>query len=72
MKEDLKEYMETEIGVMLQEIGPCVNTDSEYFTQKAIEWIQKNAAGFRMAWDKKSCKIVKRTKRRAVKQHDME
>jgi elongation factor P hydroxylase len=58
MADDFKEYMETEISVMLKE--------------KAIEWIQKNAAGFRMEWDRKNCKIVKRTKRRAVKKHDME
>jgi hypothetical protein len=72
MADDFKEYLETEISVMLQEIGPCDNTDSEFFTQKAIAWIQKNAAGFRMEWDRKNCKIVKRTKRRAVKKHDME
>jgi hypothetical protein len=72
MGDDLKKYMEAEIGVMLQEIGPCENTDSEFFTQKAIEWIQKNAAGFRATWDRKNCKIVRRTKRHTVKKHDVE
>jgi hypothetical protein len=72
MADGLKEYMVAEIGVMIQEIGPSENTDSEFFTQKAIEWIRKNASGFRMAWDKKNSKIVRRTKRHAVKKHDVE
>jgi hypothetical protein len=72
MTDDFKEYMEAEIGVMLQEIGPSDNPDSAFFTQKAIAWIEKNAAGFRMEWDMKNCKIVKRKKRRAVKKHDLE
>jgi hypothetical protein len=72
MADDLKEYMEAEIGVMLQEIGPCDGTESEFFTEKAIAWIQKNAAGFRMEWDKKNCKVVKRAKKRPAKKHDVE
>ncbi|HUI93643.1 MAG TPA: hypothetical protein VLX68_15455 [Chitinivibrionales bacterium] len=72
MANGLQEYMEAEINVMLQEIGPCDNTESKFFTEQAIAWIQKNAAGFRMKWDKKNGKIVKRTKKRPAEKHDVE
>ena len=36
--------------------------ESEYFTKKAMEWIEKNAAGFRTEWDRKKRKIVTREK----------
>jgi hypothetical protein len=71
MADGFKEFMEAEICMMKRDIGPDENADSEYFTRKAIEWIEKNAAGFRMQWDRKKKKIVGRTKTRKEKTHDV-
>ena len=62
MADDLKEFMEAEICVMMKEIGHCKDTDPAYFTKKALEWIEKNAAEFRAQWDRKKRKIVARKK----------
>jgi hypothetical protein len=72
MADDLREYMQAEIFVMMKEIGARENSESAFFTQKALEWIEKNAADFRMRWDAKKRRIVGRPTRKKVKQHDVE
>jgi len=49
-----KEYMDAEISVMLDEIGPGLKPGSTRFTMKALKWIELNAADFRMKWDKEN------------------
>ncbi|HMD68849.1 MAG TPA: hypothetical protein VKF42_08215 [Chitinivibrionales bacterium] len=58
MADDLKRFMEAEICMMKRDIGYCRDTSSEYFTRKAIEWIEKNSAGFRAEWDRKKRKAA--------------
>jgi hypothetical protein len=58
MADFFKEYVQDEISEMLREIGPYTNTGSKRFTGKAMAWIEKNAADFRIQWDKKNKKIV--------------
>lgn len=53
MADDLKRFMEAEICMMKRDIGYCRDKSSEYFTRKAIEWIEKNSAGFRVEWERK-------------------
>jgi hypothetical protein len=74
MASDLKEFMEAEICVMLKEIGRCSDANSAHFTKKALEWIEKNAAGFRAQWDRKKRKIVarKRNSRQEATVYDLE
>jgi hypothetical protein len=63
----LKEYLDAEIFVMMREIGDCSDVHSEYFTKRAMEWIERNAAGFRAQWDKKTKKIVAQKKSKSKK-----
>jgi hypothetical protein len=63
----LKEYLDAEIFVMMREIGDCNDVHSEYFTKRAMEWIEKNAAGFRAQWDKKNKRIVAHKKLKSKK-----
>lgn len=67
MANELKEYLDAEIFVMMSEIGNCDDVHSEYFTKRAMEWIEKNAAGFRAQWDKKNEKIVVQKKSKSKK-----
>ena len=48
--EFFKAYIEDEIHVMLQAMDDRVRTDPDLRREKALEWIQKNAATFRKNW----------------------
>ncbi len=63
MKDTLKEYLDAEISVMLDELGPQVKPGSTRFNLKALKWIEQNAAQFRMKWDNKNGSIVADTNR---------
>ncbi len=70
MADDLREFVEAELVVMRQDIGTDKDTESEYFTKMALEWIDKNAADFRDQWDKRKRKIVAAKKRATQKVYD--
>ena len=74
MSDDLKRLIEAEIWQMMHDIGDCRDTNSEYFTRKAIEWIERNAAGFRAEWDRKKRNVTaaKCGVRRKAVVYDME
>lgn len=63
MSDDQEKFTDEKIGVMIREMQRPIRADSEYYTQKAIEWIEKNAANFRMKWDREKGKIVGQTGR---------
>jgi hypothetical protein len=52
MAKDFKEYLDTEIEVMLREVEKVCPVDSPYFNEVAMAWIAKNAAQFRVKWDR--------------------
>jgi hypothetical protein len=58
VNEGLKEYVEAEITVMLNDIGPNVKPGSTRFAMRALKWIEQNAADFRMKWDREKDLVV--------------
>jgi hypothetical protein len=58
MADAFREYIEAELSVMLNDLGPHVKPGSTGFNMQAIKWIEKNAASFRMKWDGDSASIV--------------
>lgn len=52
MAKDFKEYLDTEIEVMLCEVEKVCPVDSPNFNDAAMAWIAKNAAQFRKKWDR--------------------
>jgi hypothetical protein len=61
MNEQFKKYMEAEISVMLSDIGTNDRPDSRRFTLKALRWIKRNAADFRVKWDNDNNAVVGET-----------
>jgi hypothetical protein len=61
MNEQFKKYMEAEISVMLGDIGADDKPDSRRFTLKALKWIKRNAADFRVRWDSGINAVVEET-----------
>jgi hypothetical protein len=76
MPDELKRFIQAEITLMMHDIGDCRDANSAYFTKKAIKWIEKNAAGFRVKWESEKQKVTMtkcRARRRvAVLINDME
>jgi hypothetical protein len=58
VNEGFKKYIEAEITVMLNDIGPNVKPGSTRFAMSALKWIERNAADFRMKWDKEKNLVV--------------
>jgi len=56
MEKFLKEYLNSEMREMMAEVGTLLGQecppDSSDFNLSAIAWIQKNAAEFRVRWNK--------------------
>jgi|GEM_PF-6726925 hypothetical protein len=69
MADDLREFIEAELAVMLRDIG--TDTESEYFTKRALEWIEKNAADFRGQWDTRKRNIVAMRKQATQNVYDV-
>ena len=61
MNEQFKKYMEAEISVMLSDIGTDERPDSRRFTLKALKWIERNAADFRLKWDSETNAVIGET-----------
>jgi hypothetical protein len=61
VNEQFKKYMEAEISVMLSDIGMSDRQDSRRFTLKALRWIKRNAADFRVKWDNDNNAVVGET-----------
>lgn len=53
-----KEYIDAEIGIMLDDIGPNVKPGSTRFAMRALKWIEENAADFRMKWNREKNTVV--------------
>jgi hypothetical protein len=58
INEKFKEYIEAEINVMMNDIGPNVKPGSTRFALRALKWIEHNAADFRMKWDMEKNSVV--------------
>ncbi len=71
MADDLREFIEAELAVMLRDIGTGDDTESEYFTKRALEWIEKNAADFRGQWDTRKRNIIAVRKRATQNVYDV-
>lgn len=56
--EGFKQYIEAEISVMINDIGPNVKPGSTRFAMRALKWIEQNAADFRMKWDREKNLVV--------------
>jgi hypothetical protein len=53
-----KEYIDAEISIMLNDIGPNVKPGSTRFAMRALKWIEENAADFRMKWNREKNTVV--------------
>jgi hypothetical protein len=61
VNDGFKEYIEAEINVMLSDIGPNVKPGSTRFAMRALKWVERNAADFRMKWDRERSSVVGET-----------
>jgi hypothetical protein len=58
MNEKFEEYMNAEICAMMKDIGKDAKPGSTRFDLKALNWIEKNAAQFRLRWDRANNKVI--------------
>jgi hypothetical protein len=50
--EELKEYLEKEMTVIMDEVACGCPVDSPEFNRSVLNWVRQNAAGFRTWWNK--------------------
>jgi hypothetical protein len=61
INQEFREYIEAEICMMLNDLGPNVKPGSTRFAFRALQWIEQNAADFRMKWDKEKSIVIGET-----------
>jgi hypothetical protein len=53
MADFFRDFIEAEVHSMLEEMGDDCRNDPLLRREKALDWIERNAADFRINWDKR-------------------